>query len=256
MTNLNKKTELIKFNKEDLLNRINFDADMISLTDLWKEAGSPKNKRPIDWTKIDSTVQLIETLSVMVSRGSDPLLKTKRGRDAGTYAHKSIALAYAKYLDARLHILVNEIFFQRVEEEKNPILAIERGIESYKKKGYTDSWISKRLDGKLKRSDFTACLAEHGCSKDGFRNATNNIYTPLFGGSTNVVRFRKGIDKKDNIRDKLTEVELEAVKFAETLAKDAIQRNNLIGNARCEMASTNAAKIVAAALNQNRKSIY
>lgn len=256
MTKLNKKNELTKFNKEDLLNRINFDADMISLTDLWKEAGSDENKRPIIWQRQDSTKQLIETLSIMLKGDSESLLKVKKGRYGGTYAHKSIALAYAKYLDAKLHVLVNEVFFQRVEEEKNPDLIVDRAISTYKRRGYSEDWILKRLDGKAKRNAFTACLADHGCDKDGFRNSTNAIYTPLFGGSSAVVREKYGLEKRDNIRDNLSEVELEAIKFAETLAKDAIQRNNLRGNAKCEIASSNASKIVANALIQNRRAAF
>lgn len=253
MTKLIKKEELTKFDKEDLLKRINFDADMISLTDLWKEAGSPKNKRPIDWTKIDSTVQLIETLSVMVSRGSDPLLKTKRGRDAGTYAHKSIALAYAKYLDARLHVLVNEVFFQRVEEEKNPDLIIDRGIDTYKRRGKSDEWITKRLKGKLKRRLFTDCLQTHGVKGNGYAECTNNTYTPLSNGNAFAIKKQKGLSKTASLRDNMSEFELSAIDFSETLSAQTIEKENLQGNDQCALACKRSSTIIAKILQEHNK---
>jgi hypothetical protein len=242
--------------KQEFLSRVNFDADMVCLTDLWKEAGSPSTKRPIDWFKIDSTEQLLETLGTMVQSGSKPLWVTRRGGiSPGTYAHKSIALAYAKYLDARLHVLVNEVFFQRIEEEKNPDLIIDRAISTYKKKGKSDDWITKRLKGKARRNEFTSCLAEHGVDKDGFRNCTNAIYTPLWGGTTAVIREKKGLPDKANIRDNMSETELMAVEFAEHLSKETIEREKMNGNAKCELACTRSSKIVANALVQHNKKL-
>jgi hypothetical protein len=126
------------------MSTIHSDGEMISLNVLWKEAGSPKNKHPIDWHNIDSTQQLIEAGGTMVQSGSEPLWKTKRGGNfGGTYAHKQIALSYAKYLDPKLHVLVNQIFFENIEEEKNPDLIIERGIKTYQKHGKTLQWVEK-----------------------------------------------------------------------------------------------------------------
>jgi len=36
---------------------------------------------------------------------------------------------------------VNEVFFQRLEEEKNPDLIVDRAIATYKRKGKDDKWI-------------------------------------------------------------------------------------------------------------------
>lgn len=256
MTKVNKKSELTKFNKEDLLNHINFDADMISLTDLWKEAGSDPQRTPAKWQESEPVQRFIRSVGRILNIGNSDIIKSKRGKGGGTYGHKQVAIEYAQYLDEHLAVLVNEVFFQRVEEENNPDLIVDRAISTYKRRGYSSDWIAKRLDGKAKRNAFTACLADHGCDKDGFRNSTNAIYTPLFGGSSAVVREKYGLEKRDNIRDNLSEVELEAIKFAETLAKDAIQRNNLRGNAKCEIASSNASKIVASALIQNRRATF
>jgi hypothetical protein len=242
--------ELTLFDKQnETISKIHHEGDMVSLTDLWREAGSPANKRPVDWLNMDSTKQLVETMEIMFKSGLKPLLKTKRGKTGGgTFTHKSIALAYAKYLDPKLHVLVNEVFFQRVEEEKNPDLIAERYIHTYKRKGKTDKWITERFEGRAARNMFTATLAEHNVAGEGFRNCTNAIYEPLFGGTTAAIREKYGIEKRKNIRDNLTMVQLAAIKFSETLASDDIEKNNRKGNAQCESASRRASVAVGQAL--------
>lgn len=237
------------------LMNIHSDGEMISLTDLWKEAGSPKGKNPNDWTRQDSSQQLIETASGVLNTVQNRIIKSKKGKGGGTFAHKQIALAYAKYLDPKLHILVNQVFFERIEEEKNPDKIAERYTKTYQKLGKSDKWINERFKGISTRNAFTKTLAAHKVEQEGFRNCTNNIYTPLFGGSTNVVREKKGIDKSQSIRDNLSAVELAAVGLAELLAMENIEKNNVIGSAKCEVVCFNSSKAVANAVIQSRKSI-
>jgi KilA-N domain len=245
-----------KKSKEEFLRRITVNANLINLTDLWRESGSDPNKKPIIWKRQDYAKELI--LSVCKKSQSDfkSLWKTYRGgKNPGTYAHKSIALSYAKYLDSEIHVLVNEVFFERIEEEKNPDLIADRAIEGYKKMGKSDSWISKRIDGKTKRSNFTSTLASHGVVQNGFRNCTNAIYIPLFGGTTSVIKDKKNLPANANVRDNMSEFELDAVKFAESLSVEIIRHNNLEGNAKCEIACTKASKNVADAIIQAKKAI-
>ena len=118
----------------DVLDTIGRDGELLSLTDLWKSAGSIQGKEPAQWLRQEATQQLIETASGILNVCQNHILKSKRGKSGGSYAHKNIALAYAKYLDPALHVLVNEVFFQRLEEEKNPDLIGQRYINAYKKK--------------------------------------------------------------------------------------------------------------------------
>jgi len=255
-TKTNKANELALFNQEksEMLMKVHQEGEMISLTDLWKEAGSPENKRPVIWERQDSTKQLIDVLGSMVQSDLKSLWKTKRGgTDSGTYAHKSIALAYAKYLDPKLHILVNQVFFERIEEEKNPDLIIDRAIYTYKKKGKDDKWIGARMNSKIKRNAFTSCLAGHGVTKDGFRNCTNAVYNGLYGGTSTVVREKKGLDLKANIRDNCSIVELASISLSEALSMEDIDNNNRHGNAQCEVSVSIATKNVAQAIVNSRK---
>ena len=258
-----KTKQITLFDKEsEIVSTIRHEGDMVSLTDLWREAGADKDKTPNDWLNIEANKQLVETVAIMTKPaqngiGDNQVVRTKRGGkkgEAGTWAHKTIALAYAKYLDPKLHVLVNEIFFQRVEEEKNPDLIADRYIATYQKRGKDDKWIAERLDGKLSRNLFTKTLKAHNVSGEGYKNCTNAIYEPLFGGSTVVIREKYGIEKGLSIRDNLSMVQLAAIKFSETLASEDIETNNRVGNAQCELASRRASNSVRLALINHQKS--
>ena len=245
--------ELIKINKKNILENVKVENEMFSLTDLWRLSGSPKNQNPNDWIRTDSAIELIETVASILNTVSNRIIKSKRGKGGGTFSHKNIALAYAKYLDPKLHILVNEVFFERVEEEKNPDLIIDRYKKSYRKKGHSEAWIVKRLQSLNTRNHFTSALARHGVQYDGFKNCTNAIYEPLFGGSSAVVRERKGLVAKSNIRDNVSALELHAIMMAEMLATDDIETNKRKGNAQCEISARRAAASVSKSIIEFRR---
>lgn len=245
--------ELQQFSKNDILSNVKVENEMFSLTDLWKLAGSDNSKRPIDWQKKESTKELIEAMQVMFSSGKIPLLKTKRGKGAGTYGHKSIALSYAKYLDPKLHILVNEVFFERVEEEKNPDLAIDRGMRGYSKKGMSPQWITKRLHAKGIRNEFTGALKEHGVTGDGYKECTNAMYVALYGSPAKKIREAKNLPAKANIRENMSTTELAAISLSESLAIDDIHLNRRWGNEECALSSHMAAREVSKSIIQFRK---
>lgn len=249
--------ELVLFDntQNSILGNVRADGDMLSLTDLWKTARSPKSKSPNDWLRLDSSQQLIDTVAELLNTVSSRIIKTKKGKGGGSYAHRNVALAYAKYLDPKLHAMVNEIFFQRIEEEKNPDLIADRYIKAYQKRGKDKKWIQERFEGKVVRNTFTSTLAKHGVKHDGFRQCTNAIYSPLFGGKTDVIRQKKNLPEKANIRDNLSRLELMSVKFAEELASENIKNNNLQGNNECVKASFIASNAVKDCVLKSRQKI-
>lgn len=244
----------IIIDKNQILSSIKVENNMFSLTDLWKLCGSPKNKRPIDWQEKESTQEFIDALSDSFKSSKIALLKKKAGKYGGTYGHRSIALSYAKYLDPKLHVLVNEIFFERIEEEKNPDLIIDRAIQTYKRKGHSPEWISKRINGKSVRNEFTSTLAKHGVMGDGYKRCTNAMYVELYGKEANEVRKSKGLPAKENLREHMSQLELQSMMFAEALAMDDIEKNRRYGNEECAKTSNNAARIVRKSLSEFKNS--
>lgn len=248
------ETKISKIEKKEFVSRIHNSGELVSLTDLWKEAGSINKKDPNTWLGRESTIELIDTICTILNTPKTGVLKSKRGKTGGgTWAHKNVALAYAKWLDPKLHILVNEVFFERIEEEKNPEFAIDRVVRTYEKQGKDKTWIASRVDGRIKRNFFTAKLSEHGVTGDGYKNCTNAVYNGLFGGTATVVREKKGLTAKDNIRDNLSIVELAAISLSEALSMERIEKENVFGNAKCEVITTISTKSVANAIINARK---
>lgn len=247
----------LQINKKNILENVKVENEMFSLTDLWKIAGSPKSKDPKFWLRQDGTVQLIEALDNLLKgdlKSPLKLTKVKRGNNGGTYGHKSIALSYAKYLDPKLHILVNEVFFERIEEEKNPDLIVDRAIKTYEKRGMQPEWITKRLHGKGVRNHFTSVLKKHGVAGPGYSECTNSMYISFYGKTASEVKEQKQVPKNKSLRETMSLVELSAIAFAESLAIDDIEKNRLYGNQECAASSNKAARIVSNSLKNYRNS--
>lgn len=226
----------------------------VSLTDLWKASGKDRSYNPNEWLRQDATQLLIETAAGILNTVPARIINTKRGKGGGSFAHNQIALAYAKYLSPELHLAVNQVFFERIEEEKNPDLIIDRGIAAYKKHGKSDNWISERLNGKATRLAFCATLAKHGVKGIGFGDCTNAIYTPMYGGGANLVRTKKNLPEKTNTREHMSETELAAIRLAELLAMDNIEKHDLKGNKACEYECLRTSQLVARTVIESRKS--
>lgn len=226
---------------------------MLSLTDLHKASGASKGLNPAKWQETEAAKAFIEATAQILNIPIGDIIESKRGKAGGTYAHKQIALAYAKALSPDLHYAVNQAFFERLEEEANPDKIIDRGIATYKKQGHTEEWIADRLSGKASRVALCSTLSRHGVTNKGFGPCTNAIYTALYGGGADKVREKKNLPAKANPRDHMGRMELSALMFAENLAAESIERKNINGDKPCEYACFNAAKQVADLVIANRK---
>lgn len=244
--------ELVLYNSDLslLIASIHVDGSMVNLTDLWKAAGSPKNKELKDWLRLPGTIDFIESTVKKLKVEKSHLLIIKRGRSGGTWAHQIIGLHYAGYLSTDIEVAFKQIVIERAEEIADPEKAITRAIKTYERKGKDGEWIETRVKGIVSRNSYTHTLSLHGVQRNGYRDCTNAIYTPLFGGTTSVVRQKKGLNESVNIRDNLTVLELRSIEFSELLAKENIEKNKLTGNAQCEVASRHAAKSVANSIIQ------
>ena len=142
----------------------------MSLTDMCKAAGSPKNQNPFEWAR-GAGAGFIDNLVKNLNTGKSRIIKTLRGKGvAGTWAHWQVAIAYVKYLSHDFHQFVNEAFREWVEERRDPGLKIERGVDAYLKRGYTPEWVSARLKGIVHRK----ALAARGRGGHLFFNGPTN----------------------------------------------------------------------------------
>ena len=98
--------------------KINERGEMLSLTDMWKAAGSDPSRRPAEWLRSAEATRFIEFLAETVTMGnshSDLVVTLNGGKKPGTFAHWQIAMAYAKYLSPAFHAACNVIVRAHME---------------------------------------------------------------------------------------------------------------------------------------------
>jgi len=150
-------------------------------------------------------------------------------------------------------VLVDTYFKVKAIKEELKEARKQARIERCLAKGKDPKWIKERIDGVDTRKSFTKSLKEHGVEDEGYRNCTNAIYIPIFGGTAAVVREKNGIDKKANIRDNLSRTHVTMINLIEQLATENIEQENAQGNAQCEMVCSKVSQVVATAVSQIKR---
>ena len=109
---------------------------------------------------------------------------------------------------------------ERINEVFDPELAINRAVNYYRNKGYTDEWIKKRILGIIDRFKLTD-IWKDGCISKPVEYAllTNEIYKSWSGMKANEYKAYKGI-RKESLRDNMTDIELALTNIGEIAARD------------------------------------
>ena len=115
---------------------------------------------------------------------------------------------------------------QRLDEEIDPQIAIDRAIESYRKKGYSEAWISQRLRGIDIRKEMTNEWKRAGITEPRQYASLTNILTAAWSGKT-VQEYKKLKSlKKENLRDNMTNTELVLNALAEISTTEISKATN------------------------------
>lgn len=119
-----------------------------------------------------------------------------------------------------------EIGRERIEETIDPELTIERALETYQKKGYSDEWIHQRLLAIRVRNALTDEWQKHGVEKGReYAILTDEITKAWSGLSTRQYKNKKGL-KKENLRDNMTDLELVLNMLAEATTTELSKTQN------------------------------
>src|SRR5215212_1859131 len=120
---------------------------------------------------------------------------------------------------------------ERLEEEKNPELAVLRTRRLYEQKGYSRRWVDKRLRGVSARHELTGEWYKRGATEsDQFRQLTNDLMRGAFGMEVEEYRRFKHLFKTgENLRDHMSDLELALTALGETVAV-ALHRDRDSGN--------------------------
>ena len=91
-----------------------------------------------------------------------------------------------------------KVGYERIQEIENPELAQERMKELYEQKGYSKSWIDKRLRGIAVRQDLTDEWRKRGVEhQEDFSILTAEISKASFGMTPSEYKKLKGLDKEN-----------------------------------------------------------
>ncbi len=109
---------------------------------------------------------------------------------------------------------------ERIEETIDPEQAIDRALETYMKKGYTEDWIHQRILSIRVRNELTAEWQARGVEQGReYAILTDEITKAWSGMTTRQYKNLKGL-KKENLRDNMSTTEIILNMLAETSTKD------------------------------------
>lgn len=101
-----------------------------------------------------------------------------------------------------------KVGYERVKEIEDPELATKRTHAIYKAKGYSESWIAKRMRGIEVRETLTNEWKKRGAKKDvEYSILTAEISKATFGMTPSQYKKFKGL-KRENLRDHMEDLEL------------------------------------------------
>ena len=160
---------------------------------------------------------------------------------------------------------------ERIDEEYDPEITINRALDAYRRKGYSDDWINQRLKAIDARKEFTDELKNNGVeSSKEFADLTNLLTKIWSGYSVKEYKSYKGLTK-ENLRDNMTNMELvlnmlaevssteisksSDVKSKENAKESVIEGSTIAKNTREQIEAKTGKKIVTNTNNKNLKQI-
>ena len=115
---------------------------------------------------------------------------------------------------------------ERIDEVFDPEIAINRAINYYRKKGYSDNWIEARLKGIINRKKLTDIWKDNGISKDyEYGILTNELYKTWSGMTAQEYKYFKNI-RKESLRDNVSDIEVMLTDIGEITTRELVKEFN------------------------------
>ena len=151
---------------------------------------------------------------------------------------------------------------ERIEETIDPEQTIDRALETYLKKGYSEEWVHQRLLAIRIRNELTDEWKRRGVEKGKeYAILTDEISRGWSGMTTRQYKKLKGL-KKENLRDNMSDLELVLTMLAEATTteisktvkpatfsenqKVAQKGGSIAGNTRKEIEETTGKPVITA----------
>ena len=143
-----------------------------------------------------------------------------------------------------------QVASDRLDQMQDPELSIDQAVTDYKRLGYSDAWIKRRIKSIEIRKDLTDQWDRAGV-KEGqqYASLTDIITRAWSGKTTKQYKQFKGL-KKESLRDNMTNLELALNMFAESATAELHKEKNPHGyNASAKLAQAGGKAAEAARLN-------
>lgn len=114
---------------------------------------------------------------------------------------------------------------ERIDEIQDPEMAIERGYEYYRRKGYSEEWIKQRQQGISTRKGLTDEWQRCGVKDRQYATLTDILTKEWSGFTTREYKAYKGL-KKETLRDHMTNLETAVNTLAEAVTTELSKKHN------------------------------
>jgi hypothetical protein len=142
---------------------------------------------------------------------------------------------------------------ERIDETYDPEITINRALDTYRRKGYSEEWINQRLKTIDVRKEFTDELKRVGINESKDFAILTNMLTQIWSGySVKEYKNLKGL-KKENLRDNMTNMELVLNMLAETSSTEISKSSNEKGFESAEKSVIKGGNIAKMAKEQLEK---
>ena len=135
---------------------------------------------------------------------------------------------------------------ERIDEVFDPEIAINRAVDYYRKRGYSDKWIKDRLDGIVDRKKLTDVWKDGGITKNyEYGILTNEIYQEWSGMKASEYKAFKGL-RKESLRDNMSDIEVLLTDLGETATRELAKKHKPYGleqNKKIARMGGNTAKV-------------
>lgn len=136
-----------------------------------------------------------------------------------------------------------KVGYERVQEIDDPELATRRTRELYRAKGYSESWIEKRMRGIAVRAELTTEWKNREVKGESeFAILTAEISKAAFGMTPAEYKAFKGLER-ENLRDHMTDLELIFSMLGEAATTEIARKQDTLGFVENKVAARKGGRI-------------
>ena len=119
--------------------------------------------------------------------------------------------------------------YERLKEINDPELAIKRTMFFYAAKGYEEKWITERIKTITSRNTLTSEWKQRGIQGAEYGILSDTISRETFGMRVKDHKDYKGLEKRHNLRDHMSPLELALTTIGEAATTEITRQRNAQG---------------------------